>query len=124
MDAPSALTAGIRPADAVSGYMFFAFKPDLFLSPDAYWHEVSPRIDAIKTMPRQTGTAEIRIPGERSYATRHVLCARGSRSIGRSTMRWDGLPKETSITAVEGNAPQSVTVRPAAYAGGSVSHIQ
>jgi LDH2 family malate/lactate/ureidoglycolate dehydrogenase len=70
MDAFGALTAGIRPADAVSGYLFFAFKPDLFLSADAYRHEVSQRIGAIKATPRQTGTAEIRIPGERSYATR------------------------------------------------------
>jgi hypothetical protein len=31
--------------------------------------------------------------------------ARGSRSIGRCTMRWDALLKETSITAVEGNTP-------------------
>jgi LDH2 family malate/lactate/ureidoglycolate dehydrogenase len=36
MDALGALTAGIRSADEVSGYMFFAFKPDLFLSPGAY----------------------------------------------------------------------------------------
>jgi LDH2 family malate/lactate/ureidoglycolate dehydrogenase len=70
MDALGALTAGIRPADAVSGYMFLAFKPDLFLSLDAYRHEVSRRIAAIKGTPRQTGTTEIRIPGERSYATR------------------------------------------------------
>ena len=44
-----------------------------------------------------------------SAATRHahVLCARGSRSIGRSTIRSDASPKETSITAVEGNAPSN-----------------
>src|SRR5580698_5656252 len=36
MDALGALTAGIRSAGAVSGYMFFAFKPDLFLPPDDY----------------------------------------------------------------------------------------
>jgi L-2-hydroxycarboxylate dehydrogenase (NAD+) len=66
-----ALTAGIRPADEVSGYMFFAFKPDLFLSPDAFRHEIGRRIAAIKATPRQTGIAEIRIPGERA-ATRLV----------------------------------------------------
>jgi LDH2 family malate/lactate/ureidoglycolate dehydrogenase len=77
MDALGALTAGIRPADAVSGYMFFAFKPDLFLSPDAYRHEVSRRIETIKATPRQTGVAEIRIPGERSYATRARLMREG-----------------------------------------------
>ena len=55
MDALGALTAGIRPADAVSGHMFLAFKPDLFLSPRAYRHEISRRIGAIKATPRQAG---------------------------------------------------------------------
>ena len=41
MDALGALSAGIRPAGAVSGYMFFAFKPDLFLPLEDYRHEVS-----------------------------------------------------------------------------------
>jgi LDH2 family malate/lactate/ureidoglycolate dehydrogenase len=77
MDALGALTAGIRPADEVSGYMFFAFKPDLFVSPDAYRHEIAQRIATIKATPRQTGTAEIRIPGERSYATRARLVSEG-----------------------------------------------
>jgi LDH2 family malate/lactate/ureidoglycolate dehydrogenase len=77
MDALGALTAGLRPADDVSGYMFFAFKPDLFVSQDAYRHEVSRRIAAIKATPRQTGIAEIRIPGERGYATRSRLVREG-----------------------------------------------
>lgn len=45
MDALGALTAGTRPADAVSGYVFIAFKPDLFVPPDDYRREVSRRID-------------------------------------------------------------------------------
>jgi LDH2 family malate/lactate/ureidoglycolate dehydrogenase len=77
MDALGALTAGIRSADEVSGYMFFAFKPDLFLSPGAYRQEVSRRIGAIKNTPRQIGVKEIRIPGERSYATRARLVREG-----------------------------------------------
>jgi LDH2 family malate/lactate/ureidoglycolate dehydrogenase len=77
MDALGALTAAMRPADAVSGYMFIAFKPDLFLPPDAYRHEVSKRIEMIKATPRQMGVAEIRIPGERSYATRARLVQEG-----------------------------------------------
>jgi len=77
MDALGVLTAGIRPADAVNGYMFFAFMPDLFLSLDAYRREVSRRIGTIKATPRQTGTAEIRIPGQRSYATRARLVRAG-----------------------------------------------
>jgi len=77
MDALGALTAGIRAADSVSGYMFVAFRPDLFVSPDAYRHEVSRRIEAIKATPRQMGTTAIRIPGERSYATRTRLVREG-----------------------------------------------
>jgi LDH2 family malate/lactate/ureidoglycolate dehydrogenase len=77
MDALGALTAGMRPADAISGYMFMAFKPDLFLSADAYRSEVGKRIETIKTTPRQTGIEEIRIPGERSYATRARLLHEG-----------------------------------------------
>ncbi len=77
MDALGALAAAIRSAGEVSGYMFFAFKPDLFLSLAAYRHEVSRRIEAIKATPRQTGIAEIRIPGERSYATRARLVQEG-----------------------------------------------
>lgn len=77
MDALGALTAGARPADAVSGYMFIAFRPDLFLPPEEYRHEVSRRIAVIKATPRQMGIAEIRIPGERGYATRARLMREG-----------------------------------------------
>jgi LDH2 family malate/lactate/ureidoglycolate dehydrogenase len=77
MDALGALTAGTRPADAVSGYVFIAFKPDLFLPPGEYRREVSRRIDMIKATPRQMGIAEIRIPGERGYTTRAGLVRDG-----------------------------------------------
>jgi LDH2 family malate/lactate/ureidoglycolate dehydrogenase len=75
MDALGALTAGMRPADAISGYVFIAFRPDLFLPADDYRREVSKRIAVIKATPRQAGIEEIRIPGERSTATRvRLLC--------------------------------------------------
>jgi LDH2 family malate/lactate/ureidoglycolate dehydrogenase len=77
MDALGALTVGIRGADATSGYMFFAFKPDLFVSPETYRHEISRRVETIKATPRQAGVTEIRIPGERSYATRARLVHEG-----------------------------------------------
>jgi LDH2 family malate/lactate/ureidoglycolate dehydrogenase len=77
MDALGALAAGTRPADEVSGYVFIAFKPDLFLSAEDYRHEVTRRIDMIKATPRQTGVAEIRIPGERGYRTRARLMREG-----------------------------------------------
>lgn len=77
MDALGALTVAMRPADSESGYVFIAFKPDLFLPAEAYRHELSRRIAAIKATPRQAGVTEIRIPGARSYATRRRLLREG-----------------------------------------------
>lgn len=77
MDALGALTVGIRPAESVSGYVFIAFKPDLFVPLDVYRHEISSRIEVIKATPRQSGVTEIRIPGERSYQTRARLMREG-----------------------------------------------
>jgi LDH2 family malate/lactate/ureidoglycolate dehydrogenase len=77
MDALGALAAGTRPAGDVSGYVFIAFRPDLFLSLDEYRREVTRRIDTIKATPRQMGVAEIRIPGERGYRTRARLVREG-----------------------------------------------
>jgi LDH2 family malate/lactate/ureidoglycolate dehydrogenase len=77
MDALGSLSAGARSAEASGGYVFIAFRPDLFLPADAYRHEVSERIAAIKATPRQEGVAEIRIPGERAYRTRARLMREG-----------------------------------------------
>jgi LDH2 family malate/lactate/ureidoglycolate dehydrogenase len=77
MDAIGALTAGVRAANDVSGYLFIAFKPDLFLSREDYQREVAKRIETIKATPRQPGVDEIRIPGERGYKTRARLMREG-----------------------------------------------
>jgi LDH2 family malate/lactate/ureidoglycolate dehydrogenase len=77
MDALGALAAGTRGAGDIGGYMFIAFKPDLFMSPEDYRHEVTKRIETIKATPRQPGVAEIRIPGERGYRTRTRLLREG-----------------------------------------------
>lgn len=77
MDALGALTAGTRSANSVSGYVFIAFKPDLFVPADEYRREVSRRIEMIKATPRQIGVEEIRIPGERGYSTRARLMREG-----------------------------------------------
>jgi LDH2 family malate/lactate/ureidoglycolate dehydrogenase len=73
MDALGALAVGTRAAGDVGGYMFIAFKPDLFTSLDDYRREVTRRIETIKATPRQIGVEEIRIPGERGYRTRSRL---------------------------------------------------
>lgn len=77
MDAIGALTVGMRPAESVSGYMFIAFKPDLFIPLDDYRHELTRRIETIKATPRLAGVDEIRMPGERGYRTRARLLREG-----------------------------------------------
>ena len=70
MDALGVLATAAKRADAPSGYMFIAFKADLFLPLDEYRREVSRRVAAIKATPRQPGVDEIRIPSEQAFRTR------------------------------------------------------
>ncbi len=77
MDALGVLASGARPPGEMSGYLFIAFKPDVFLPIDDYRREVSARIAAVKATPRQEGVSEIRIPGERAYKTRERLMREG-----------------------------------------------
>jgi L-2-hydroxycarboxylate dehydrogenase (NAD+) len=77
MDALGALAAAAQSEASVSGYLFIAFKPDVFVPLEDYRHELAHRIATIKATPRQPGIAEIRIPGERSYATRLRLTQEG-----------------------------------------------
>ncbi|MDE0808588.1 MAG: Ldh family oxidoreductase [Alphaproteobacteria bacterium] len=77
MDALGALAAAIRPKDAISGYFFLAFKPDLFQPMEDYRREISKRIEVIKATPRMEGVEEIRIPGERGQAERRRSLVEG-----------------------------------------------
>ena len=77
MDALGSLSASTRGRGDEGGYMFMAFRPDLFLPAEDYRHEVAKRIETIKATPRQEGVSEIRIPGERSYQTRARLLVEG-----------------------------------------------
>ena len=60
-----------------AGYLFIAFKPDLFVPLEEYRRSLSTEIAAIKATPRQEGVAEIRIPGERAYRERARLTREG-----------------------------------------------
>jgi LDH2 family malate/lactate/ureidoglycolate dehydrogenase len=53
-----------------AGYVFIAFKPDLFSPLEDYRRALAAEIAAIKATPRQDGVDEIRIPGERAYRDR------------------------------------------------------
>src|SRR3989441_6551667 len=60
-----------------AGYIFMAFKPDLFVPLEDYRRALSAELAAIKATPRQEGVAEIRIPGERAYRERERLTREG-----------------------------------------------
>jgi LDH2 family malate/lactate/ureidoglycolate dehydrogenase len=60
-----------------AGYIFIAFKPDLFVPLEDYRRALAEEIAMIKATPRQHGVAEIRIPGERAYRERARLTREG-----------------------------------------------
>ncbi|HEV8531391.1 MAG TPA: Ldh family oxidoreductase [Methylomirabilota bacterium] len=59
------------------GYLFIAFKPDLFAPLEDYRRALAAEIAVIKATPRQEGVDEIRIPGERAYRDRARLAREG-----------------------------------------------
>ena len=59
------------------GYLFIAFKPDLFMPLDDYRRALAAEITAIRATPRQAGVGEIRIPGERALRDRARLSREG-----------------------------------------------
>jgi LDH2 family malate/lactate/ureidoglycolate dehydrogenase len=64
--------------DMVStGYLFIAFKPDLFVPLKDYRRALAAQIALIKATPQQDGVDEIRIPGERAYRERARLTREG-----------------------------------------------
>ena len=65
------------PAEESTGYLFIAFKPDLFVPLEDYRRALAAEIAAIKATPLQEGVAEIRIPGERGYRERARLTREG-----------------------------------------------
>ncbi len=63
--------------DGDPGYLFIAFRPDLFGPEDVFKRRVTQLIEQIKATPRQDGIDEIRIPSERAFRTRARLLAEG-----------------------------------------------
>ena len=59
------------------GYLFIAFRPDLFGPADVFERRVSDLIEIIKASPRQAGVDEIRIPSERAFRSRERLLREG-----------------------------------------------
>ena len=65
------------PTAERTGYLFIAFKPDLFVPLEDYRRALAADIAAIKATPLQDNVAEIRIPGERGYRERARLTREG-----------------------------------------------
>jgi LDH2 family malate/lactate/ureidoglycolate dehydrogenase len=69
--------------DSEPGYLFIAFRPDLFGPKDVFNRRVTQLIEDIKATPRQPGVEEIRIPSERVFRSRERALRRpGHRSTG------------------------------------------
>ena len=76
MHALGVLCRGV-PTEESTGYLFIAFKPDLFVPLEDYRRALATEIATIKATPRQAGVAEIRVPGERGYRERARLTREG-----------------------------------------------
>jgi len=64
-------------AESDYGYLFVAFRPDLFGSADTFERKVTQLIERIKTTPRQSGVDDIRIPSERAFRSRERALREG-----------------------------------------------
>ncbi len=71
------LAGSAMDPDEDDGYLFIVFKPDLLVPLDEFKRDVSALIDRIKSVPRQPGVDEIRIPGERAFRSRERLLREG-----------------------------------------------
>ena len=76
MHALGVLCSGVADKES-TGYLFIAFKPDLFVPLEDYRRALAAEIAVIKATPRQEGVDEIRIPGERAYRERARLAREG-----------------------------------------------
>jgi LDH2 family malate/lactate/ureidoglycolate dehydrogenase len=59
------------------GYLFVAFRPDLFGPADAFERQVTRLIERIKATPRRPGVDDIRIPSERAFRCRERAVREG-----------------------------------------------
>ena len=88
--------SGVKEASDY-GYLFIAFRPDLFGPVDVFDQRMIELIDRVKATPCQAGVDEIRIPSERAFRTRERLLRDGieiDRRVYDALMAWaDRSPK-------------------------------
>src|SRR5437868_3571567 len=70
MQALGLLAGSGSDAKSEYGYLFIAFRPDLFGPADAFERQVTQLIERIKATPRRPGIDETRIPSERAFRSR------------------------------------------------------
>ena len=59
------------------GYLIIAMRPDLLLPLDDFKRELARMLSRIKSVPRQPGVSEIRLPSEQSYRSRERALREG-----------------------------------------------
>ena len=64
-------------AESEYGYLFIAFRPDLFGPADAFERKMTALIERIKTTQRQLGVGDIRIPSQRAFSSRERALREG-----------------------------------------------
>jgi L-2-hydroxycarboxylate dehydrogenase (NAD+) len=77
MQALGLLAGSGLDAERDYGYLFVAFRPDLFGPADAFERQVTQLIERIKATPRQPGVDDIRIPSERAFRSRERALREG-----------------------------------------------
>jgi len=70
MQALGLLAGSGSDAESDYGYLFVAFRPDLFGPADAFERQVTQLIERIKATPRRPGVDDIRIPSEQAFRSR------------------------------------------------------
>ena len=58
-------------------HLFIAFNPELFMPADQFTSELDELLVKIRTLPRQPGVSEIRIPSERGFHEREIRRKQG-----------------------------------------------
>jgi LDH2 family malate/lactate/ureidoglycolate dehydrogenase len=77
MQALGLLAGSGSDAESDYGYLFVAFRPDLFGPADTFERQVTQLIERIKATPRQPGVDDIRIPSERAFRSRERALREG-----------------------------------------------
>jgi LDH2 family malate/lactate/ureidoglycolate dehydrogenase len=77
MQALGLLAGSGLDAESDYGYLFVAFRPDLFGPADTFERQVTQLIERIKTTPRQPGVDDIRVPSERAFRSRERALREG-----------------------------------------------